>query len=388
VLPVTNGWTGGQYSIYRILLGSSLAVRFAELLPSGAELFSGRGTAADADASPPIAVAILLILGTALAACFALGAADRLAAVALAALLACLVARNPGVASPSLLFVGGILLAHACIPGAPYGALRARARSDPGGGWRMPGGIFRAAWIVLAAAYAYGGYTRLVNPLARDLPLPTLPFALPEPVVRAASAGALGLELAFAPLALLPRARPWVWLALLGLQLLLGARVDLVDLSAGMLMLQLLTFDPAWVAPRRDTRPALLFYDGGCGLCHRAVRFVLAEDRDGLGFRFAPLAGAAFERAVPPALRAALPDSLVLVTPAGLILVRAEAAREVGRRLGGLWRVLALISRALPTPWLDRAYDGIARVRHRLFARPPASCPLLPPELFERFDQS
>ena len=29
------------------------------------------------------------------------------------------------------------------------------------------------------------------------------------------------------------------------------------------------------------TPPEVLFYDGGCGLCHRAVRTVLASDRAG-----------------------------------------------------------------------------------------------------------
>ena len=35
--------------------------------------------------------------------------------------------------------------------------------------------------------------------------------------------------------------------------------------------------------------PERLFYDGTCALCHGAVRFVLARDRDGSAFRFAPL---------------------------------------------------------------------------------------------------
>ena len=35
--------------------------------------------------------------------------------------------------------------------------------------------------------------------------------------------------------------------------------------------------------------PERLFYDGSCALCHWAVRFVLARDREGRAFRFAPL---------------------------------------------------------------------------------------------------
>ena len=39
---------------------------------------------------------------------------------------------------------------------------------------------------------------------------------------------------------------------------------------------------------------ATIFYDGDCGLCHRAVRVVLAADPEGRAFRFAPLGGETF----------------------------------------------------------------------------------------------
>jgi predicted DCC family thiol-disulfide oxidoreductase YuxK len=65
---------------------------------------------------------------------------------------------------------------------------------------------------------------------------------------------------------------------------------------------------------------------------------------------------------------------------------RAGAVRQIGHRLGGAWRLLAIASSAIPTPWLDRAYDAIARVRHRLFARPAAACPVSPEPLRARFD--
>ena len=38
----------------------------------------------------------------------------------------------------------------------------------------------------------------------------------------------------------------------------------------------------------------LVFYDGRCGLCHHSVRFLLARDRDGALFRYAPLFGETF----------------------------------------------------------------------------------------------
>ncbi|MCW5891065.1 MAG: DUF393 domain-containing protein [bacterium] len=134
------------------------------------------------------------------------------------------------------------------------------------------------------------------------------------------------------------------------------------------------------------TGVATLFYDGGCGLCHRAVRFVLARDRTGRAFRFAPLHGETFDALVPPAARATLPDSIVLRTPDGALHVRSAALRAIGRMLGGPWSVLAAAAGVLPTRVLDAAYDAVARVRHRLFAPPPDACPVLPPALRARFD--
>lgn len=134
------------------------------------------------------------------------------------------------------------------------------------------------------------------------------------------------------------------------------------------------------------TGVATLFYDGGCGLCHRAVRFVLARDRDGRAFRFAPLHGETFAALVSPAARAALPDSLVLREPDGTLRARSDALRAIGRRLGGPWGVLAALAGLVPASLLDAGYDALARVRHRWFAPPPAACPVLPPALRVRFD--
>ena len=51
-MSLTNGWTGGQYSLFRAILGLYLAAHFTSLAPWSAELFSERGMLADASASP------------------------------------------------------------------------------------------------------------------------------------------------------------------------------------------------------------------------------------------------------------------------------------------------------------------------------------------------
>jgi predicted DCC family thiol-disulfide oxidoreductase YuxK len=324
---VTHGWTGAQYSLYRAAFGVYLASHFARL-----------------DAATP-AARVILGLGVALALAFALGLRDRIAALALCGLWAWLFA--PSVrADPRALVPDFLLLAHVLCSGRPWGALDARFDLDPRGDWLLPPWVYTAGWIALGVTHGFTHPARL----------------------------------ALAPLALFPRLRPWVWLTLVGL-----SSLHCTELPLGMWLLFAFTFDPAWLPPRRDASPATLGYDGECGLCHRAVRFVLAEDRDGRGFRFAPLASNALHELVPAAQRGALPDSLVLVTADGRVRTRSAALREVGFRLGGVWRALALASALVPMGLLDRAYDLIAAMRSRMFAKPADVCPILPGDLRKRF---
>ncbi len=132
--------------------------------------------------------------------------------------------------------------------------------------------------------------------------------------------------------------------------------------------------------------PELLFYDGGCGLCHRTVRFVMATDRQGRAFRFAPLGGETFEREVPREQAAGLPDSVVIRRADGTLLTRSDAVVYMLRRLGGPWRAPAALLGAVPRTWRDGLYDWVARNRLRLFAAPEEACPLVPPHLRVRFE--
>ena len=133
-------------------------------------------------------------------------------------------------------------------------------------------------------------------------------------------------------------------------------------------------------------RPERLFYDGTCGLCHAAVRFVLAEDHTGNTFRFAPLDSDIFRSAIPEAERARLGETLAVQTADGAVLARSRAVLHIMRRLGGIWRLLAGVLAIIPRPLLDCLYNGVAWSRHRLFRRPADVCPVLPPRLRQRFD--
>jgi predicted DCC family thiol-disulfide oxidoreductase YuxK len=130
----------------------------------------------------------------------------------------------------------------------------------------------------------------------------------------------------------------------------------------------------------------IVFYDGGCALCHGAVRFLVARDRDGSRFRFAPIGGALFRAELSAEERAGLPDAIVVRGADGRLLVRSAAALRLGARLGGAYAALARVFALVPERVRDWLYDAVARSRYRVFGRVADACPVIPPEQRARFD--
>lgn len=128
-----------------------------------------------------------------------------------------------------------------------------------------------------------------------------------------------------------------------------------------------------------------VFYDGTCGLCHGTVRF-LSKRRGRARFRFAPMQGETFTERVPEGRRRELPDSVVVETAEGDLLVRSEATLHLLRRLGRPWSLLASGLSLVPRSLRDAGYDLVARSRRRFFRRPRGLCPVVEGEdrrLFE-----
>jgi len=390
-LSPAPAWTGGQYSVYRV----GLALAVVSLLLDG----SGR-------VDPLFIEGTRVVLGLGAGLALAAGWRDRWACALLASGLLLeigLVARGGGDGDlEGLAFratLALLLLAlHGATPPHPFGSWEARARPDPGGGWRLPPAIWQIAWLALG----------LVHGLAVAGLLPSAALLATPPASETASGtiALLGgiLHVGIVVAALLPPLRRGAWSSIFLWQALWSVVLVGDAVAPSLWLLTLLAFDPGWIPARSrrsrrthaSTEPpppdaARLFYDGDCGFCHRSVRFVLAEEpaspSDGR-LRFAPLASDAFEALIErhPSLGRDLPDSIVLELEDGTILTRSEAVLEIGSRLGGLWRALSILGGLLPRRLLDAAYDGIARIRKRLFAQPKEVCPILPPRLRQRFD--
>lgn len=304
-----NGWTGGQYSLFRVVFAVYLTIYFLGILD--------RSEATTIFPSPLVR-AVLSAVGVVLCLFFGIGLWDRVAALGLMGLGLCLYGLD--------VFVDFLLVAHVLTPTAPYGSWAARGRVDPSGGWRMPPSLFAAVRIALILCY--------VTLMAHHYCLARLDFALG---------------------------------------------------NLSVVMYHLLAFDPGWIRPLAGGTERL-FYDGHCGLCQRSVRLILAEDATGAAFRFAPLEGETFAALLSASEREALPMSLVVQTEKGILLTRSSAVLHILRRLGGVWRLFAGVLILLPAALRDGLYDSVARMRHRIFARPAEACPLMPKALRSRFD--
>ena len=132
-------------------------------------------------------------------------------------------------------------------------------------------------------------------------------------------------------------------------------------------------------------RPVVL-YDGVCGFCNHAVRFLLRADRRG-ELRFAALQGDFARGVIDRHPELASLDSLVFVDHPGLpaerVTVRSGAALRALDHVGGPWRLLRLVG-IVPAPVRDVLYDRFAAVRYRVFGRLDA-CPVPSPEVRARF---
>jgi len=132
--------------------------------------------------------------------------------------------------------------------------------------------------------------------------------------------------------------------------------------------------------------PRLVLFDGICGFCDRAVRWLLERDRFG-HLHFAPLQGetAAALRRRHPEIPEDIDAIVYVETDASgeRVHLRSDAVFRVAAELAGPWRRLAWL-RWLPRPLSDWGYCVFARHRYRFFGKLDA-CPVPLPDERARF---
>ena len=265
-----------QFTLFRVAFGLYLLCFTGLLVPHAANLLSAEGMVTDPRVnitygyfpSPlllidsPVFVTLWMALASAASAGIMLGYRRKVCAVIVWFCLASAFNRNNQLWSPALPLVGWMLLALAIIPEGEPLSISGKSRS---GRWQMPPVIFWGAWIVLGVSYSVSGFVKAAGPSwidgtairqtlewtwARDWWLNDFFLDGPHWITTALTYGTLALELFYAPCSLSRILRPVVWAAMVLMHLNILMLIDIVDLTTGVLLIHLFTFDSRWIKRR------------------------------------------------------------------------------------------------------------------------------------------
>lgn len=115
-----------------------------------------------------------------------------------------------------------------------------------------------------------------------------------------------------------------------------------------------------------DAVRTILFFDGVCGLCNRAVDFVLTRDNDGT-IKFAPLQGDTARQLLTPEDLADLNTMVLWV--GGKTYRKSAAAVRILWRLHWGWQATGTLLWLIPLPLRNLGYTLVAKNRYRFFGK-------------------
>jgi predicted DCC family thiol-disulfide oxidoreductase YuxK len=138
---------------------------------------------------------------------------------------------------------------------------------------------------------------------------------------------------------------------------------------------------------RKPETKAIVLYDGVCGLCNRAVQFLLKRDRHDR-LQFASLQSDLAARLLSRhGIDHKNLDTVYAVLnygePNETLLAKGDAFLFFAQAIGGIWSV-AQVGRIIPRRARNWLYDFIARHRYQVFGK-SESCMLPDPKQRHKF---
>ena len=119
----------------------------------------------------------------------------------------------------------------------------------------------------------------------------------------------------------------------------------------------------------------IIYYDGECGLCHVAVKFILRVDSKNK-FYFSPLSN--FDNNLKNI------DSIILKS-GDKVFYESQAIIMVFENIDNNWNYLAKVLKIFPISVLDIAYRWVSRNRTKISVKEVSSCPIVPSYYRKRF---
>ena len=119
----------------------------------------------------------------------------------------------------------------------------------------------------------------------------------------------------------------------------------------------------------------IIYYDGECGLCHMAVKFILKVDSKDK-FYFSPLSN--FDNNLKNI------DSIILKS-GDKVFYESQAIIMVFENIDNNWNYLAKVLKIFPINVLDIAYRWVSRNRTKISVKEVSSCPIVPGYYKKRF---
>ena len=119
----------------------------------------------------------------------------------------------------------------------------------------------------------------------------------------------------------------------------------------------------------------VIYYDGECGLCHLAVRFILRVDSKN-NFYFSPLSNLD--------INLKNIDSIILKR-GDKVFYEGMAIIMIFENIDNNWNYLAKVLKIIPINVLDTAYRWVSRNRAKVSVKEVSSCPIIPSYYKKRF---
>lgn len=146
-------------------------------------------------------------------------------------------------------------------------------------------------------------------------------------------------------------------------------------------MIIMAAIDPLKFGTRKENAPLILF-DGICRLCSTSVQWLIKCDRRAI-FYFTPIQSEIGRtRYQKMGLDPENIQTFILIKD-GTIYLKSDAALEILKVLGGLWRITMLLY-IIPRPIRDWIYDLIAKNRLHFMGR-HQSCMIPSDDIQNRF---